>query len=284
MMNFGKLHASAPKSSSWIRKAFGFLAMLVLLLLCSGCFCSMVVYNCDENCHEEIIILERRVDFSQDGKSLSVYLKKQTTSRRDPFGNPRDPVGKWQKVSVEEANHTYSLTSPEANAVLKKFRVIPNTEVPVWWRFYMQDFGFPHATRSSAGTFLPLLIRKSEAAGTGFQTLFIHPDDFEYLSGPFVLGSFDIAGRYELSLMIPYKQEGDYYYAYSPKEDLIGVPIKTRRPNASRTVWKVVLLPPAFVLDVVTSPLQVVAYIFIFRPLNKQLCYAPRESSEKMYS
>ena len=296
------LMISDSQSISWIRKTFSFLAMLALLLLCSGCFCSMVVYHCDENCYDEIRILERRIDFSQDGKSLSVYLKKQTTSRRDPFHDPiryhnhSNPVGKWQKVSVDEATHTYPLTSPEANAVLKEFLVISDAKVRTCRGFVKNVFGGSDATMSSDRALLPILFidsiidskRKPGAVGIGSCTLHIHPDDFKYLSRPFVLGSYTQADRvngWEYSFMIPYKLEGDRCYAYSPKEDLICKHLNwwRKRPNASRTVWKVVLLPPAFVLDVATSPLQLVLYYFIFRPLEK-LCHAPRESIEKMYS
>ena len=262
-MFFGKSHALYSKSSSWIRKAFGFLAMLALLLLCSGClFCSVADDLCNK-CYEDIKILERRADFSQDGKSLSVCLKKRTTSRRDPFNI-------CQKVSEEESTQVYPLTIPQTNAVLKEFLIIPDKK-SCWYeenhRFQMVDIEKkmdneamcrPHAKMSSDGLFLPASFiypeRKAGADGVFYFALSIHPDDLKYLSGPFVLRNYT---SNDDSLVIPYKRKGDWCYAYSPKEDLIGVK-ETRRSNTSRTVWKVIFLPPAFVLDVVTSPLQVV--------------------------
>jgi hypothetical protein len=254
------------KSISWIRKTFGFLSMLAMLLLCNGCliFSSEAEHLCYK-CYEDIKILERRAEFSQDGKSLSVYLKKRTTSRRDPFNI-------WQKVYEEEATQVYPLTTPQTSAVLKKILIIPDKKCRESCRFRMVDFEKkkdneamcrPHAKTSSDGLFLPAsfesLIQRTGADDVVDAILTIHPDDLKYLSGPFVVRSHTYNND---SLVIPLKMERDCCYAYSPKEDLIGAKEIYRRPNTSQTVWKVILRPPAFVLDVVTSPLQIVYIVW----------------------
>ena len=51
------------------RKAFCFLVMLVLLMVCNGCFTEAAQRIC-YRCHDDIQIIERRGEVSNDGKRL----------------------------------------------------------------------------------------------------------------------------------------------------------------------------------------------------------------------
>ena len=97
-------------------KPFVFLVMLVLLMVCNGCFTHGAILFCDQ-CGDNIRIIERRGEVSEGGESLTVYLKKQTDYCRDPFGL-------WNGSKIEESSHVYSLTKPEPNSIQKEFLVM----------------------------------------------------------------------------------------------------------------------------------------------------------------
>ena len=95
------------------REMFQLLSMLVLLMVCNGCFTYTAESIC-LRCHDDIQIIERRGDLSNDQKSLSIHLKKRRDYCRDPFGI-------WKGSIVEEETHVYSLTRPESLADIQQF-------------------------------------------------------------------------------------------------------------------------------------------------------------------
>ena len=97
-------------------KLFFFPSLLILLLLCNGCFTYGTTRFCGRM-HNEIQILERRGELSNDGQHLIVHMKKQTNYCRDPFKI-------WRGSFVEESTHVYSLTTPEPDALRKEFLII----------------------------------------------------------------------------------------------------------------------------------------------------------------
>ena len=228
---------------------------LSLLMVCNGCFTIETSRFC-ERCHDDIRILERHGEISKDGTSLSVYLKKQTDFYRDPFKI-------WTESIVEESSHVYPLTAPEPGSIRKEFVVIFRNDDG---RLHSKSFGIKSNSEALSHSnqkekidclsFPSFHIYPMERKGSfdHYSTIDIHPDDLPLLSHPFVWEAF---GRYvNNSFVIPYKLENNVCHAYVPKVDLVGQREMLGRPNMVCSVLKVVLLPPAFVMDVVTSPIQ----------------------------
>ena len=244
------------------RKLFFFSSLLILLLLCNGCFTYETTRFCGRM-HNEIQILERRGELSNDGQYLIVHMKKQTNYCRDPFK-------KWRGSFVEESTHVYSLTTPEPDALRKEFLIILD-EHRMIQRVQLQNYEIKNGEESTieqndevnlGRLILPAFYiypRNREGTSDIYSTLSIHPDDIHFLSHPFVWKRFGLEKNN--TLVIPYKQEDNIIYAYCPKEDLIGP--KKHRMQETLGAWALwaVLMPPAVVLDVVTFPVQGVIYM-----------------------
>ena len=248
-------------------------SMLLLLLLCNGCFTTGVSDLCGR-IHNEIEVLERRGEVSNDGQHLEVYLKKQTTYCRPPFRKRR---------VVEESTHVYSLTTPEPGALQKEFLL--SLKDDKGQRIHLQSYeitdgqdeitdGQETAIGQNEEVNLGRLILprvviypcRREGTRDIYSTLSIHPDDAHFLTQPFVWESFH--WYQDNTLVIPYQQEGDILKAYCPKEDLIGP--KQHRVQETIGAWALfaVLTPPALVLDVVTFPVQCVAFYVAFQNMD----------------
>ena len=242
-----------------VRKTFCFLAMFVLLMVCNGCFTYSAIGFCDQ-CGNDIRIIERQGKLSEDGKSLSVYLKKRTDYCRDPFGI-------WKGSKIEESTHVYPLTKPEPNSIQKEFLVMFYDQTSERVRLHGFETKYEHETIGKTQgvvdydrLVLPVfhIYPMTPRAGSNdnYSTIRIRPDDFHYLSHPFVWLSLNVYKHN--TLVIPYKLEDNICYAYLPKENLIGTKKIIGKPNLSRYMWKVVFIPPSVVLDIVTSPVQAV--------------------------
>ncbi|MBO4619995.1 MAG: hypothetical protein J5654_07785 [Victivallales bacterium] len=245
-----------------VRKLFLFLTMFGLLWICSGCLFRSAVDSLLYQCYDDILIVERRGEISEDGKNLTVYLKKRTDYRRDPFHI-------WKGSFEEEATHTYPLTHPETDAVLQEFEFIPPVEQNRDRVECLFDVNANHnyaiISRSKIeegqdGLFLPaIVIYNGKKPGSHEKhpiRIHVHPDDVHLLAQPFVWRS--PLGDDDNALVVPYKQEGNICYAYMSREDLIGPREIHRKSNLAKKIWTVLLWPPAFVLDVVTSPVQAI--------------------------
>ena len=249
-------------------KVFFFLSILFILVLCNGCFTYETTKFC-ERMHNEIHILERHGELSNDGQHLTVYVKKQTNYCRDPFKI-------WRGSIVEESTHTYSLTNPEPDALQKEFLIIlderrhqridlQNFEINDGEEAIVERNDKVNPGRLSLPAFF-IYPRKQEGTKDVYSTIVIHPDDFHFLSHPFVVLSFDRTKNN--TLVIPYKREGNIIYAYCPKEDLLG--LKKHLVEETIGAWALwaVLIPPAVVLDIVTSPVQGIFYMYMYSKSN----------------
>ena len=244
------------------RKAFCFLAMFVLLMVCNGCFTYVAESIC-YRCHDDIQIIERRGEVSNDGKRLSIYLKKRTDYCRDPFGI-------WKGSIEEEGTYEYPLTSPEPHAVLKQFPVVLDDNCTL--RASMQPLEVKNGKEAEAKEvndadynplILPLLQQVEpvfEIHGQKNDTIRIHPDDLPFLSRPFVYKYWGYYSCYKL--VIPYKQENGIYYMYLPKKGLISPSKMPKKPNIGTQILKTLLIPPAMLLDVLTFPVQAIYVVY----------------------
>ena len=239
-------------------KKLGLPLLMLLWAFCSGCF-SMSIDNFCERCYDNVTILERRCEWSQDGKSFTVYCRKRIDYCRDPF---KINTGS----DVVSLSHTYSLTTPEPDAKLCRWTIVPSdkahfvqlcydqSEVKDGKRFH-RDYRVP-ATVDYNRLVLPFILPPTvhwnhwDELGPVDICVTIHPEDLPLFKKPFLVS----CGGYYLA--IPYKMEGNICNFYVPKEDLVSETGFWKRPNASQIKLKNVLKPPAVVLDIITSPIQ----------------------------
>ena len=197
-----------------------------------------------ERCYEDTYILERRCEWSQDGKSFAVHCRKRLDYCRDPF--------KINSGSEEiTVSHIYSLTTPEADATLYRLKFVPDINerrIGISEAFADIKSGETLSkeekvdyNRLALPRILPGQLNSSQV------TIHVHPDDVPLFQKPFLVQSI---------LAIPYKMEGDICHFYVPKENLVSERNSWHRPNAPQKKLKLLLKPPAAILDIVTSPVQ----------------------------
>lgn len=217
--------------------------LLLILLFCCGCFTMRVDDFC-ERCYEDTYILERRCEWSQDGESFTVHCRKRIDFCRDPF--------KINTGSEEIAmSHTYSLTTPEPNAKFYRLKFVPDINgrrIGVSGAFVDIKDGWTHSygkevdyDRLALPIILPGPLDSSQV------TIHVHPDDLQLFQKPFLVHSI---------LAIPYKMEGNLCHFYVPNENLVSERNGWHRPNAPQKTLKLLLKPPAAILDIITSPVQ----------------------------
>ena len=217
--------------------------LLLLLIFSCGCF-SMRVDDFCERCYEDTYILERRCEWSQDGESFTVHCRKRIDYCRDPF--------KINSGSEEIAiSHTYSLTTPEPDAKLYRLKLVPDVnEQRVYVSKAFADINLEKTlyyekkvdyNRLALPMILPGRLNSSQV------TIHVHPDDLQLFKKPFLVHSI---------LAIPYKMEGDICHFYVPKENLVSEGNGWHHPNAPQKTLKLLLKPPAVILDIITAPVQ----------------------------
>ena len=262
-----------------VRKTFCFLAMFVLLMVCNGCFTS-IANNICYRCHDDIQILERRGELSNDGESLSIHLKMRKDYCRDPFGI-------WKGSIEEEENHVYPLTSPESHVGLKQFSIVLDNNAQ---RISLQSFEVKDEKDAEyrdifESDYNRLILPVLKQVMPVFErdgamddcSIRVHPDDFSFISRPFVYeyrrltdyGMIQpIVFRYwrysppNYRLVIPYKQEGNVCYVYLPKKSLITPSKVPNKPNTSTYILEFFFIPPAVILDVLTFPIQFIYEVY----------------------
>jgi hypothetical protein len=246
------------------RKAFCFLVMLVLLMVCNGCFTEAAQRIC-YRCHDDIQIIERRGEVSNDGKSLSIHLKKRKDYCRDPFGI-------WKGSVEEEETYAYPLTSPEPKAERMQFSIVLDSNCTQ--RVSMQHLEVKDERETDdkdviEADYNRLILPVFEQIKTIVEIegkkddciIRIHPDDLPYLSHPFVYKYWGYYPYY-YRLVIPYKKEDDVCHVYLPKKGLI-VPSKMpNKPNISTHILGTFFKPLAVLLDVLTFPLQAIYVVY----------------------
>ena len=244
------------------------LLMLGMLLACSGCFQQMAK-NITDQCYDDVRIVKRRGRISEDGKNLTIYQKKRTYYHRDP-------LGLWKGSFDEETTHTYPLDAPPKGAVLQDFDFTYRKGYESILRHVhhllldVNNSGSPDAAEDGQTVVcLPALaLYTGKKPGTPdrhpIPIFAIAPADIQLLSsGPFV---WDALQRYDdNALVIPYKMEGNICHAYLVKEKLVNPPGMLHKPNLANKILRAILVPPAFVLDVVTSPVQIVIFLTAFQ-------------------
>ena len=246
-----------------VRTAFHFLAMLVLLMVCNGCFTS-IANNICYRCHDDIQIIERHGELSNDQKSLSIHLKKRRDYCRDPFGI-------WKGSIEEEETHVYPLTRPESVANHKQFSVVLDTnaerisfqhlEVTDEKDAEHRDFFEADYNRLIFPVFNQVKPVFERVVAKDDCTICIHPDDLPFISRPFG-SNYWYYSPPKYRLVIPYKLEGNVCYVYLPKKGLI-TPSKVRnKPNTSAYILEIFLKTPAVLLDVVTFPIQFIPFCY----------------------
>ncbi len=235
--------------------SLGVLAILLLSLCCCGCFSDRAELYC-EKYKDRTNILEKRGELAPDGKNFTVHLRKRMDYRRISFGE--------FDGSVEQSvSHEYSLTRPEPDAKRLVLKLDPSAENRCrmfqvnksGWHFVKEvdysllDLPFIECNSYSMELYenYPKIKESSEQL-----LIRIHPDDIPLLMKPFLFK----LGFYHRSLAIPYKMDGNLCHFYIPKEDLATEYDKST-PNGSQTVMRIILMPPAIVLDILTSPVQI---------------------------
>ena len=253
--------------------------MLVLLMVCNGCFTS-IANNICYRCHDDIQIIERHGELSNDQKSLSIHLKKRRDYCRDPFGI-------WKGSIEEEETHVYPLTSPESHTGLKQFSVIldNNAERISCQHFEVKDEKDAERMDVLGADYNRLILPVLKQVMPVFEidgamddcSMRIHPDDLPFISRPFVyeyrrLTDYGmihpIVFRYwrdsphYYRLVIPYKQESNVRYVYLPGKSLITPSKVPNKPNTSTYILEVLFIPPAVILDVLTFPIQFIYEVY----------------------
>lgn len=253
--------------------------MFVLLMVCNGCFTYVAESIC-YRCHDDIQIIERRGELSNDGKSLSIHLKKRKDYCRDPFGI-------WKGSVEEEETYEYPLTSPEPKAERMQFSIVLDNNCTQ--RVSMQHLEVKDEKETDGKDVIEadynrLILPVFEQVKPMVEmegkkddcTICIHPDDLQFLSHPFVYKywgnypyyesdipynhfSYGIRFRHPYSrLVIPYKQENGTCYIYLPRKGVIDPSKMPNKPNISTRILQVLLIPPAVLLDALTFPLQAI--------------------------
>lgn len=230
----------------------GLIAILALSLCCCGCFshrAELYCYDFREHSH----ILEKRGELAPDGKNFTVHLKKRIDYRRISFG-------KFDGSVEQSVSHEYSLTRPEPDAkrlVLKlepspvnRCRIIKmNTSGHLLAK--EANYNLLHLPEIYCSYSMMSYLRNPKIKESSEQFLIhIHPDDIPLLTKPILL-----PGGHTW-LAIPYKMDGNLCHFYIPKEDLV-TEFGENVPNGSQTVMRIILMPPAIVLDILTSPVQI---------------------------
>ena len=230
-------------------------ALAILCLTCCGCcfsdrtqdFCNRR-YSC-----KTTQIIARNGRLSQDGTTFTVYSHKLI----DP--DPNQHLADYIKY---ETTHVYSMTSPEQNGKLCQFTLVPSINAK---HLNVNTFGLIEninycnsKTLDYSSLTLPVLILPHYSRKCAIS---IHPDDASYFFKPFIIYCKD-----DYILAIPYKMENNICHFYIPKEDLVTENIYTKTSNIGNILSKVVLMPPAVILDVITSPIQFI--VFVHNTLN----------------
>ena len=225
--------------------------MFVLLMVCNGCFTS-IANNICYRCHDDIQIIERRGELSNDGKSFSIHLKMRRDYCRDPFRI-------WKGSVEEEKTYVYPLASPGPNADRMRFSIYSDN-----WRVRMVSFevkdgkevedNFHVKNVDYNKLILPVYDRHVYDGYEKELVIGIDPNDLPFLSRPYIIRGWGINFSYKL--VIPYKQEDNVYHVYLPRTDFITPLQIMNKPNTSTYILGFILTPPAICLDILTGPLQ----------------------------
>ncbi len=221
--------------------------LLLLLQFCCGCFTMQIDKFC-ERCHEDIIILERRCEWAQDGESFTVYCRKRIDYCQNPFKNNSGS----EEIAL---SHTYSLTTPEPDAMLYSLSLVPDIDarrIGVSGEAFADiEDGHPrYKWKVDYNRLaLPKLYSWENLLNKPQIRLSVHPDDLPLFQKPFLIDSNILA--------IPYKTEGNVCLFYVPKDNIVTEISCWRMPNTHQKTLKRLLAPPAAILDIVTSPVQI---------------------------
>ena len=251
------------KSNHFCCSVIQLLSMLVLLMVCNGCFTYTAESIC-QRCHDDIQIIERHGELSNDQKSLSIHLKKRRDYCRDPFGI-------WKGSIVEEENHVYPLTSPESLADIQRFSFIldNNAERISFQHFEVKDEKDAECGDVFEADYNRLIFPVVKQVKPVFEgvvakdecTICIHPDDLPFIFRPFVY-NYWYSSPPNYRLVIPYKQVGNVCYVYLPRKGLVTPPNVRNKPNTSAYILEVLFIPPAVILDVLTFPIQFIYVVY----------------------
>ena len=234
------------------RKVFHFLSTLVLVMVCNGCFTS-IANNICYRCHDDIQILERRGELSTDGESLSIHLKMRKDYCRDPFGI-------WKGSIEEEETHVYPLTNPEPHAERMRFSFFAtnSNRCIIMRSFEVKDgkeLAYNYVENADYNKLILPVLNEYVTGYEKVEKIFVHRDELPFLSRPYIIHGWSLLNDCE-KLVIPYKLEDNVYHVYLPRKDII-TPLKIpNKPNVSTYILGFILVPPAVLLDALTSPLQ----------------------------
>ena len=263
MIFFFEIIGTLVKSKHFGCLVIHLLSMLVLLMVCNGCFTYYAESIC-LRCHDDIQIIERHGELSNDQKSLSIHLKKRRDYCRDPFGI-------WKGSIVEEKTHVYSLTRPESLADMKQFSVVldnhaerisfQHLEVMDEKDAECRDVFDADYNRLIFPVFNQVKLVFERVVANDECTIRIHPDDLPFISRPFVYNHW-YSSPPNYRLVIPYKLEGNVCYVYLPRKGLVTPSNVPNKPNTSAYILEVFLIPPAVILDVLTFPVQFIYKVY----------------------
>jgi hypothetical protein len=243
--------------------------LILAVSLCisfTGC-CTIYTRGECGKCVKNSWHIERDGSFSAEDKTMSITATSRKRYQYMPFTD-------WAFLSKpQKESATYSLTSPPDDAELFQWEVIPTNNTT--WQFDKRSWDIPQLPVEDSNAFiLPVLHPKQNqndspqkyqlhTQNSSVTTVFIHSDEIDYFSKPFLL----LSPKNRFKLLIPYKIEDNLYYLYSPKDS--GILFNdTGKLNFAGAFWTVLLIPPACVLDIVLSPFEILGATLFITGMN----------------
>lgn len=251
-------------------------ALMSLSCICgSGCCTTQAIMSASEHYRNEHFLTERIGYISEDNGSLVINVGIDTCHKHLFISNKR---------THKDIEYTFSLYSPPKNANIYIFDVVDlgardqkYKYQPCQWNVkYVNDDGHYRQVNTDKSFLLKEYMVTSGQHEEGhfskhFKQFYVHSDDRIELHKPFMVYSQPFMNKPHLgachNFMIPYKCEGNRFYAYSvgnlernnclvSKNASLG-----HGMNCSTVACGIILTPPALVLDVVTLPFQAVLVI-----------------------
>ena len=231
------------------------LATVLLVIFCCGCCFTDRASDICNKYHEDITILERNSELSKDMTTFTVHTRKWIE-----YGRNRS------KGEVKETTHAYSLTTPERNGKLCQWTLVPSLNAERVkvdnWCIKPPDIHNKNYKKSNTVDYNNLALPTLDLPYYSKKSIIqIHPNDISFLSKPVI-----ISHKNEYILAIPYQFENNICHLYIPKENLVSESRFTETSDMLYILLTTTLIPPAVILDVITSPIQFI--VFVHNTLN----------------
>ncbi|MBQ6474213.1 MAG: hypothetical protein IJJ33_19660 [Victivallales bacterium] len=259
------------------KKCLWLFAAMLMTLLWSGC-CTVRTNKFCDNCYKRCEVVERRGNLSEDGKTFSLYCKTRLEYRHNPF---------TKKVKFKEKENTFvfPLTAPAKEQDKRTLMLILSPSLKVS-SLEILHYGINAQHNKDANNRqtrdnvdynqldLPLFRRYGRCVGTrGGNGIYkydepirVRPEDLHVFAKPFVIQEIPVDPRPRLAL--PYLMEDNVCHYYLAPDESSLLRTSWVMSSLPGNLMRMVLLPPAVVVDVITSPIQLVIAIAILSNLS----------------